>query len=68
MTFLQYSSGLGKKAIVTYKDEPRVGDHIWYISDLSKFKSHYPNWRITYDIDATLRDIAGRWLVLQSPL
>jgi CDP-paratose 2-epimerase len=53
---------LGKKAVVTYKDEPRVGDHIWYISDLTKFKSHYPNWRITYDIDATLRDIAARWL------
>ena len=32
---------LGKKAAVTYKDEPRMGDHIWYISDLSNFKSHH---------------------------
>ena len=52
---------LGKKANVTYKDEPRVGDHIWYVSDLSKFKSHYPDWKITYDIDRTLEEITGRW-------
>jgi CDP-paratose 2-epimerase len=53
---------LGKKAIVAYKDEPRVGDHIWYISDLSKFKSHYPDWKLTYDMGATLADIAKRWM------
>jgi CDP-paratose 2-epimerase len=53
---------LGKKANVTYKDEPRVGDHIWYISDLSKFKSHYPEWKITYDLDATLKEICARWM------
>lgn len=53
---------LGKKAVVTYKDEPRVGDHIWYVSDLSKFKSHYPDWEITYDMDKTLKEIASRWM------
>jgi CDP-paratose 2-epimerase len=53
---------LGKKAVVTYKDEPRVGDHIWYVSDLSKFKSHYPDWEITYDMDKTLKEIASRWV------
>jgi len=49
----------GKKANVVYKDEPRRGDHIWYVSDLSKFKAHYPGWDITYDIDATLRDLCA---------
>jgi CDP-paratose 2-epimerase len=49
------------KAKVTYKDEPRMGDHIWYISDLAKFKAHYPEWKIEYGIDATLDDIATRW-------
>ncbi|HYF13399.1 MAG TPA: NAD-dependent epimerase/dehydratase family protein, partial [Candidatus Paceibacterota bacterium] len=53
---------LGKKANVTYKGEARKGDHIWYISDLSKFKSHYPQWKLKYDMEATLRDIASRWL------
>ncbi len=51
-----------KKANVTYKDDNRIGDHIWYISDLSKFKSHYPEWKLTYNMEATLKDIAQRWL------
>lgn len=37
----------------TISDENRVGDHIWYISDLSKFKNDYPEWTIT----KSLRDI-----------
>lgn len=50
---------LGKVAHVTYSDEPRVGDHIWYISDLSKFKSHYPEWSITYDMEKTMSAICA---------
>lgn len=41
----------GKKLNWTYVDENRKGDHICYISDLSKFKSHYPNWKITIGLD-----------------
>lgn len=48
---------LGKKAIVEYKDENRIGDHIWYVSDLWKFKSHYPEWDFTYDIDKIIKEI-----------
>ena len=29
--------------------KPRVGDHIWYIPNLSKFKKHYPNWKQKYN-------------------
>jgi len=47
----------GKKANVTYSDESRAGDHIWYISDLSKFKSHYPEWDISYNIDTILKEM-----------
>jgi len=47
----------GRKANIIYKDENRMGDHIWYISDLSKFKSHYPSWDITYDIDMILEEM-----------
>lgn len=50
---------LGKKANVTYADEARIGDHIWYVSNLDKFKSHYPEWKITYDMEATLQDICS---------
>lgn len=48
---------LGKKAIVEYKDDNRIGDHIWYVSDLWKFKSHYPEWDFTYDIDKIIKEI-----------
>lgn len=49
----------GKKANIIYEDTPRIGDHIWYISDLTKFQSHYPKWKITHDIDATLKDLCA---------
>lgn len=48
---------LGKKAKVKYVDQPRIGDHIWYISDVSKFKSHYPEWKYTYNGDQIIEDI-----------
>ncbi len=47
----------GKKAVTEYLDEPRKGDHIWYISDVSKFKAHYPDWRYQYDIDAIIEEL-----------
>ncbi len=48
---------LGQKAKVEYVDQPRSGDHMWYISDVSKFKRHYPKWDFTYDIDQTIEAI-----------
>jgi CDP-paratose 2-epimerase len=39
------------------ENQPRSGDHIWYISDVSKFKSHYPNWKYEYDIKRTLKEM-----------
>jgi len=48
---------LGKKAVYEYIPENRVGDHIWYISDVTKFKAHYPEWEFKYDIDMILEEI-----------
>jgi len=48
---------VGKKAKVEYLDQPRRGDHIWYISDVSKFKCHYPDWDFKYDIDGIIEGI-----------
>jgi CDP-paratose 2-epimerase len=39
-----------------YVDTNRMGDHIWWIGDLNKFKSHYPVWNLTYDVEAILRE------------
>lgn len=47
----------GRKLIWQYVDENRVGDHICYISDLRKFKAHYPGWEITRRLDAILEEM-----------
>lgn len=47
----------GKTLRWSYSETNRVGDHIWWISDLSRFKSHYPEWRLEYDVPAILREI-----------
>lgn len=47
----------GKKLNWTYKEDNRIGDHIWYISDVSKFQSHYPDWKYQYDLRTTLEEI-----------
>jgi CDP-paratose 2-epimerase len=48
---------LGKKAVYTYSETARIGDHKWYISDVSKFRLHYPAWNFTYDIDRIIEEI-----------
>jgi CDP-paratose 2-epimerase len=40
-----------------YLEENRKGDHIWYISDVSRFKGHFPEWQIRYNVETILRDI-----------
>jgi CDP-paratose 2-epimerase len=41
----------------TYRDEARTGDHIWWISDVRRFQSHYPGWRLTCDLRTTMAEI-----------
>ena len=33
-----------------YVETNRVGDHIWWISDVDKFRSHYPSWELTRNV------------------
>lgn len=47
----------GKKLQYTYAEDNRSGDHIWYISDVRKFQSHYSDWQYQYDLPAILKDI-----------
>jgi CDP-paratose 2-epimerase len=49
----------GKNASYSYSENNRQGDHIWYISDVSKFKQHYPNWNFTFNIDAILQEMVS---------
>jgi CDP-paratose 2-epimerase len=48
---------LGKKSVISYRDTPRIGDHTWYISDVSKFRKQYPAWNYIYDIEKILQDL-----------
>lgn len=47
----------GRKMNVRYVEDNRIGDHIWWISSVEKFKSHYPVWRLTRDVPAILDEI-----------
>jgi CDP-paratose 2-epimerase len=44
----------GNKMNYTYAEANRIGDHIWYISDMSKFKAHYPLWTWKYNLEDIL--------------
>jgi len=47
----------GNKLDFTYVEDNRIGDHIWYISDVRKFQSHYPDWKYQYDMEGILEEI-----------
>jgi CDP-paratose 2-epimerase len=47
----------GKELNWTYVEENRVGDHIWWISDVRRFQSDFPGWKYRYDLQAILREI-----------
>ena len=47
----------GNKLNYTLSNENRIGDHIWYISDLSAFKNDYPDWQQQWNLKETMVDI-----------
>ena len=51
----------GRPQVYTYVPENRIGDHICYYSDLSKIKSHYPEWDITVSLRETIEQIVASW-------
>lgn len=50
---------VGQKLNHTYSDENRIGDHIWYISDTRRFRSHYPDWKQQFGIHQIIEQIAA---------
>jgi CDP-paratose 2-epimerase len=52
----------------SYSDAARMGDHRWWIGDLSAFEARYPSWRMEYDIEAIVQEIydanVERWAAL----
>jgi CDP-paratose 2-epimerase len=47
----------GRKLNWQYEETNRIGDHIWWISDVRKFQNHYPKWKFRYGLRETLSDI-----------
>lgn len=43
----------------TYSEQARRGDHICYISDVSKLKSHYPGWSVSRSLDSILEEMVA---------
>jgi CDP-paratose 2-epimerase len=41
--------------------KPRIGDHIWYISNLSKFKKHYPKWKQIYNTKKIIEELISNY-------
>lgn len=48
---------VGQKMNWTYVDKNRIGDHLCYISDLSKLKEHFPEWGITRSLTDILEEM-----------
>ena len=47
----------GKPMRWKYDSTNRVGDHIWWISDVRKLMAHYPGWTITRSLEATVAEM-----------
>lgn len=47
----------GNKMIWKYDDTARKGDHIWWVSNVNRFKKDYPDWDYKYDLRQTLKEI-----------
>ena len=46
-----------KKLDWKYVETNRIGDHVWWISNVQKFKNHYPSWELTYNVIDILKEI-----------
>jgi CDP-paratose 2-epimerase len=47
----------GRKLTWSYEETNRIGDHIWWISDVRKFQKNYPGWKFRYDLQGILEEI-----------
>lgn len=59
--FARVATLSGKKMEYEYVDKNREGDHICYISNLSKMQAHYPKWNFTKSLDDIFEEIFVSW-------
>ncbi len=51
--------GLGYHLQYEYVEQNRKGDHICYISDLTKARSQFPAWKLEYGLDRIVDEIVN---------
>jgi CDP-paratose 2-epimerase len=51
----------GRKLRWSYSETNRIGDHIWYVSDVRAFRADFPNWSYRYDLRAIVEAIYQGW-------
>ena len=49
----------GKRPVLTYDEQARMGDHICYYSDMAKFRAHFPGWRQQHTLPAIVEEMVG---------
>jgi CDP-paratose 2-epimerase len=47
----------GNKLSSSYVEDNRIGDHIWWVSDVSRFKADFPEWKYQYDMHRIMQEI-----------
>jgi CDP-paratose 2-epimerase len=52
----------GKPMRWKYVDRPREGDHVCYISDLTKMRRHYPRWHVSKSLDDIFKELVEAWM------
>lgn len=53
----------GYKLNYTISEQARVGDHIWYISDIRKFQNDYPDWKYKYNIEMIIKEMLNAAII-----
>lgn len=66
--FRTVESMTGRPQVYRYVDQPRVGDHVCYYTDLRKIRAHYPRWTITKTLGDTIREIVDMWQSRLAPV
>jgi CDP-paratose 2-epimerase len=52
---------MGIKLNYTYNGQNRIGDHICYISDLTKIQTHFPDWQLEYDLSRIFCELVEQY-------
>jgi CDP-paratose 2-epimerase len=65
---IRFLKEMGHPLEYQYNPTNRIGDHLCYISNLGKIHSHFPNWKVEYDLPRILREMVRRFANHPAPV